>query len=130
MRSIDSMLLRNCSKTRLMVSLFLVNLYVRMCSYSLFPQWIRLYVPMHFEYFPSPIFSMTPFFNRTQFFHAMTLSVSRHICCSCLLDASANMLCFPFVLCWNKGQINDASVTKPWSDWSYIVLILDLFYST
>ena len=31
---------------------------------------------------------------------------------------------------WNKGQVNDALGTKHWSERSYIVPILDLFYFT
>ena len=52
------------------------------------------------------------------------------IYCRCLLDTRDDMLRFLFILCWNKEQIYNASGTKHWIDWSYIVPILDIFYFT
>ena len=49
---------------------------------------------------------------------------------SVYLTRSLTCFVFLFVLYWNKVQSNDASGTKPWSDRSYILPILDLLYFT
>ena len=100
----------------LMASLLLGNLYKCVCSYYFFSRWTRSYVSMRLKYFPYLVLSMNLFFHRAYFFCAMTMSVSRRIYCSCLFNASDEMIRFLFVLCWNKGQANDESVTKPWSN--------------